>query len=115
MRRLIGGEYDEGALRLNGKTAGYYSVSSAFIGLTLRAAKRREIIVFTPQDRTGQIRRQQRMVLGGGRRVAVLSKGASAEYDRETWQRPILDFVFGEEGLIGNPSLDGSKINKLDQ
>ena len=35
----IAGEYGEGALRIDGKIVGYYSVSSASIGLTLGAAE----------------------------------------------------------------------------
>jgi len=47
--------------------------------------------------------------------VAVLSKGAGGDYDTQTLQRPILGFVFGEKGLIGDVSLDGSKVTKLDK
>jgi lipid-binding SYLF domain-containing protein len=45
--------------------------------------------------------------------VAVLSKGAGGDYDTKTLQRPILGFVFGEKGLIGDASLDGSKITQI--
>jgi len=30
-------------------------------------------------------------------------------------QRPILGFVFGEKGLLGDVSLEGAKITKLDK
>src|SRR5271170_1344158 len=50
----VAGEYGEGALRIDGKTVGYYSISSASVGLTLGAAKRSEVIVFTTQDSLNQ-------------------------------------------------------------
>ena len=111
----IGGEYGEGVLRVHGRTVGYYSVSSASIGLTLGAAKRREIIVFTTQDALDKFIASKGWSVGADAGVAVLSKGAGRDYDTETLQKPIVAFVFGEKGLIGDLSLDGSKINKLDK
>ena len=35
----VAGEFGEGALLINGKNAGYYSLSSASVGLTLGVAK----------------------------------------------------------------------------
>jgi lipid-binding SYLF domain-containing protein len=45
--------------------------------------------------------------------VAVVSKGVGGAYDTETLKKPILGFVFDEKGLIGDVSLNGSKINKI--
>lgn len=60
----------EGALRVDGKTIGYYSVASASIGLTLGAAKRREVIVFTTQESLNQGRpAQERQRPTGGSRL----------------------------------------------
>ena len=42
----IGGEYGEGALLINGKTAAYYNVASASIGLQLGVQLRSQIILF---------------------------------------------------------------------
>jgi len=38
---------------------------------------------------------------------------ASGEYDSKTQQKPILAFAFAEKGLIGDLSLEGSKISKI--
>jgi lipid-binding SYLF domain-containing protein len=53
--------------------------------------------------------------IGADTGVAILSKGGGGDYDTQTLQRPILGFVFGEKGLIGDASLDGSKVTKLDR
>jgi lipid-binding SYLF domain-containing protein len=50
---------------------------------------------------------------GGDAAIAVVSQGASSEYDSATLGKPILGFVFGEKGLIGDLSLDGMKITKI--
>ena len=52
--------------------------------------------------------------IGADAGVAVASKGAGVEYDVETLRRPILSFVLGEKGLMGDLSLEGLKITPLD-
>jgi lipid-binding SYLF domain-containing protein len=111
----IAGEYGEGALRIDGKTVGYYSVSSASIGLTIGAAKRSEIIVFTTQDSLDKFMSSKGWSVGADTGVAVISKGAGGDYDTQTFKKPVVGFVFGEKGLIADLSLEGSKINKLDR
>ena len=46
----IAGEYGEGVLRVHHETMGYYSLSSASLGLTLGVAKHSEIILFMTQE-----------------------------------------------------------------
>jgi len=45
--------------------------------------------------------------------ITVVKQGASGEYDSKTQQKPILGFAFAEKGLIGDLSLEGSKIKKI--
>jgi hypothetical protein len=42
-----------------------------------------------------------------------VSKGAGGQYDSTTMGKPILGFVFSEKGLIGDLSLEGTKITKI--
>jgi lipid-binding SYLF domain-containing protein len=111
----IAGEYGEGALRVGGKTVGYYSVSSASIGLTLGAAKRSEVIVFTTQDSLNQFTASKGWSVGADTGVAMIHSGGGANYDTDTLKKPIVGFVFAQKGLIGDLSLDGSKIDKIDR
>jgi len=46
--------------------------------------------------------------------VAVVSNGAAGAYDTETLKKPILGFIFGEKGLIGDVSVSGSKIKRIE-
>jgi len=111
----VAGEFGEGALRIDGNNVAYYSVSSASVGLTLGLAKHKEVILFMTQDALDKFQNSHGWTIGADTNVAVLSKGAGGEYDSKTLQRPILGFVFGEKGLIGDVSLEGSKITKLDK
>jgi lipid-binding SYLF domain-containing protein len=111
----VGGEFGEGALRIDGKNVAYYSISSASVGLTLGLAKRKEVILFMTQEALDKFTTSHGWTVGADTNVAVLSKGAGGDYDTQTLQRPILGFVFGEKGLIGDVSLEGSKVTKLDK
>jgi lipid-binding SYLF domain-containing protein len=111
----VGGQFGEGALRIDGKDVAYYSLSSASVGLTLGLAKRKEVILFMTQDALDKFTNSHGWTIGADTNVAVLDKGAGGEYDSKTLQRPILGVVFGEKGLIGDISLEGSKITKLDK
>lgn len=109
----IAGEYGEGALRVKGKTVGYYSVGGASIGLTLGVAEHSEIIMFMTPKALEQFTGSKGWTVGTDAAVAVVSKGASGQYDAETLKKPILGFVFGERGLMGDLSFEGSKITKI--
>ena len=111
----IAGEFGEGALRVDGKNVAYYSISSASVGLTLGLAKHKEVILFMTQESLDKFTNSHGWTIGADTNVAVLSKGAGGDYDSKTLQRPILGFVFGEKGLIGDVSLEGAKITKLDK
>ncbi|HEY0803369.1 MAG TPA: YSC84-related protein, partial [Steroidobacteraceae bacterium] len=111
----VGGQFGEGALRIDGKNVAYYSISSASVGLTLGLAKHKEVILFMTQEVLDKFMNSHGWSIGADTGVAVLDKGAGGAYDTQTLQRPILAFVFGEKGLIGDISLEGSKVTKLDK
>jgi lipid-binding SYLF domain-containing protein len=111
----VGGQFGEGALRIDGKNVAYYSITSASVGLTLGLAKHKEVILFMTQEALDKFTNSHGWTIGADTGVAVLSKGAGGDYDTQTLQRPILGFVFGEKGLIGDASLEGSKVSKLDK
>jgi lipid-binding SYLF domain-containing protein len=109
----IGGEYGEGVLQVKGATVDYYSIASASIGLTLGIASRSEILMFMTQDALDKFKNSEGWKVGVDAGVALVSQGAGGQYDTKTLQQPILGFVFGEKGLIGDLSIEGSKISKM--
>lgn len=111
----IAGEYGEGVLQIKGMTVDYYSISSASIGLTLGMASRSEIIMFMTQESLDKFKNSNGWKVGVDAGVAIVSVGAGGQYDTKTLQQPILGFVFGEKGLIGDLSIEGSKITKINK
>jgi lipid-binding SYLF domain-containing protein len=111
----VGGEFGEGALQVNGKTVGYYSVGAASVGLTLGLAKHSEIIMFMTPESLAKFTSSKGWSIGADAGITVMSAGANGSYDTQTQQKPILAFIFADKGLLGNLSLEGSKISKIDR
>jgi lipid-binding SYLF domain-containing protein len=109
----VGGEFGQGALQVNGKTVGYYSVGAASVGLTLGLANHSEIIMFMTQESLDKFTSSDGWSIGADAGITVVSAGANGNYDTQTQQKPILAFAFAEKGLIGDLSLEGSKISKI--
>jgi lipid-binding SYLF domain-containing protein len=109
----VGGEWGEGVLQVSGKTVGYYSVGSGSVGLTLGVGRHSEIIMFMTPEALNKFQSSTGWSAGADTAIAVVSDGAGGQYDATTLDRPILGFVFGQKGLIGDLSLEGTKITQI--
>lgn len=109
----VGGLHGEGALLVDGKIVKHFEVSGASVGATLGVAEHSEVILFMTKDAREKFLRSKGWTVDADAGVAVASKGAGAEYDMETLRRPILSFVLGEKGLMGDLSLAGLRIKPL--
>jgi lipid-binding SYLF domain-containing protein len=109
----IGGEYGQGALRVNGRTVSYHSTASASIGFQLGAQARRQIIVFLDPKALEKFRLSDGWEIGVDASVTVITIGAGGAIDATQLNQPIVAFVFDSKGLMYNLSLEGSKISEI--
>jgi len=109
----VGGLHGEGALLVNGKIVKHFEVSGASVGATLGVAEHSEVILFMTKEAREKFERSNGWTIGADAGVAVASKGTGAEYDMQTLRRPVLSFVLGERGLMGDLSLAGLKITPI--
>lgn len=109
----LGGEHGDGALLEKGKTVGYYSLSGASIGATLGVSKHSQVILFNSSDALNKFVNGSRWEVGADTSVAVAKTGAGGTYDKQTLSKPVLAFVFGENGLMADASLEGTTIKKI--
>ena len=109
----IGGEYGEGALLIHGKPVAYYNIASASIGLQLGAQARSEIVLFMNEHALGNFRSSQGWKAGVDGSVALATLGAGGSIDSETAKKPIIGFIFSNQGLMYNLTFEGSKISKI--
>jgi len=109
----IGGEYGEGALRINGKTVDYYNTAAGSFGFQLGAQKKTVILVFMQPDALKKFRDSSGWKAGVDGSVALVKIGAGGAIDTKNITDPIVGFVFGQKGLMYNLTLEGSKFTKL--
>ena len=109
----IGGEYGEGALRIGGRTAAYYSSAAASIGFQLGAQARRQIIVFLDQGALDKFRSSDGWEIGVDASVTVITLDAGGQIDTKELNQPIVAFIFDGKGLMYNLALEGSKITRI--
>jgi lipid-binding SYLF domain-containing protein len=111
----VGGEYGEGALRVGGRSVGYYNTAAASIGLQIGVQSRAEILMFMSQEALELFQSSDGWEVGVDGSVTVVKVGVAGEIDTNTLSKPVIGFVFGEQGLMANLSLEGAKITKLDK
>ena len=108
-------EHGNGVLLESGKIVGYYSISGGSIGLTLGASRHSEVILLNSPEAREQVVIGSDWSIGADASVAVIDIGAGGVYDLQMLEHPVLAFVFGEKGLMGDASLKGSKISRVRQ
>ncbi len=111
----IGGEYGEGALRINGKSQEYYNTIAASFGFQIGAQAKTIILAFMEKNALDKFRHSDGWKVGVDGSVALITLGMGDSLDTINAKDPIVAFVFGQKGLMYNLTLEGSKFNKLDK
>jgi lipid-binding SYLF domain-containing protein len=111
----VGGSYGEGALIVGDRTEGYYSATSASIGLQLGAQTSAQIIMFMTAEALDEFRNSSGWEAGANAQVAMIDEGKAADIESVLRSTPVVAFLFGQKGLMGDLSVEGSKITKLER
>jgi lipid-binding SYLF domain-containing protein len=110
---FLGGEYGEGALRIGGTTADYYSIAGGSLGITFGGQQKDIVLAFLTQEVLDHFRASRGWEVGVDGNIALISFGAGDRVDTDTVKDPIVAFVFGVKGLILDISLKGAKLTRL--
>jgi lipid-binding SYLF domain-containing protein len=110
---IVGGQYGEGALRVGGASVGYYSTISGSFGLQAGAQSKAIIFLFMTQDSLDKFRNADGWSVGGDASVALVKVGANGAIDTTTATAPVQVFVLTNAGLMGDLSLQGTKVSRL--
>lgn len=111
----FGGEYGEGALRIDGKTVDYYNTAAGSFGLQFGAQAKTVILVFLDADALKRFQESEGWKAGVDGSVALVTLGAGGAIDTTKMKDPIVGFVLGQKGLMYNLTLEGSKFTKLNK
>ncbi len=110
----VSGAYGEGALIIGPAKVDYYSMSAAGFGFTFGAAEFNQALFFMTEQALQSFRVSDGWTLGvGGQAVAGETIGVSGGVQTARFNRPIIEVVFGQRGLIADVSLAGAKYNRI--
>ena len=110
---VVGGEYGEGALRIGGKTVGYYNIASASLGAQLGAQQKDIILVFMSKAVLKKFRTSENWQAGVDAKVTLVTVGVDDSLSTMKFKQPVVGFVFGQKGLMAGVTIEGSKFTKM--
>ncbi|WP_175829746.1 BPSL1445 family SYLF domain-containing lipoprotein [Burkholderia cepacia] len=110
---IVGGQSGNGALRVGGSTVGYYNTSSLSVGLQAGAQSKAIVFLFMTQEALDEFRGSDGWAAGAGASVALVKMGANGAVDTTTATAPVQVVVLTNAGLMGDVSINGTKVSKL--
>jgi lipid-binding SYLF domain-containing protein len=110
---VVGAEYGEGALRIGGKTVGYYNIISGSFGYQIGAQEKDIILVFMSDKVLKKFRNSKNWKAGVDAKVTVINVGADESLSTMKFKKPVVGFVFSQKGLMAGATIEGSKFTKL--
>lgn len=110
---VFGAEHGEGALRVNGKTEGYYNTSAASFGFQVGVQRKTMVFVFMTPEALGKFTHSDGWKIGVDASVALVRIGEGGSIDTEQLNKPVLAFVIGRSGFMYNLTLEGAKISRI--
>lgn len=109
----LGGQYGEGALRIEGKTVDYYSVGGISFGFQLGVQKQAIVLAFMDEKALKDFQYSDGWEIGLDASVALITVGLDGSLDSVTYNEPILAFVVDQKGLMYNLNIEGYKISRI--
>jgi lipid-binding SYLF domain-containing protein len=110
---IIGGQYGEGALRVGGKTRGFYNTVAASYGLQIGAQSFGYALFFLDDASLDYLRSSKGWEIGVGPSIVVVDEGVARSLTTTTAKSGIYAFFFDQKGLMAGLGIQGSKISRI--
>jgi lipid-binding SYLF domain-containing protein len=110
---IVGASSGQGVLRKGGKTAGYFRMTEGSVGLLAGAQSQAVFILFMTDGALKRFESSSGWTAGADANITMISVGANAQVTTQTAQQEVIGFVMTNAGLMGNISLNGSRITRL--
>jgi len=110
---FIGGKYGEGALRIAGITKGYYSITSASMGLQAGMQTYSLIIVFASDKALKKFITDDDWETDLDMNIAMADWNNDEELDDIDFGSNMIGFVFDSTGMMGNFTMEGTRFERI--
>ncbi|AEI93795.1 YSC84-related protein [Roseobacter litoralis] len=109
----FGGAYGQGALRIDGVSVDYYSLSEISGGFQIGAQQYAHVLFFMTDEALNRFRKSSGWAVGGDIEYVISDIGEGASANSTTALTPVLAAVFGRAGLFAGASLAGNKYSRI--
>ncbi len=110
---IIGGQYGTGALRVDGKTDGYYNTVAASYGLQAGVQSFGYAMFFMTDTVLQYLKKSSGWEIGVGPTVVVVDAGLARALTTTSAKADVYVFFYGQKGLMGGLGIQGSKITQI--
>jgi len=107
---IFGGQGGKGELLAGGHPQGYYAIAAASFGLQAGVQWFSYAMFFMNQAALRYLDQSDGWAVGTDPNVVVIDRGVGATVNSTTLAKDVVAFPFGQNGLMGDLSLQGSKI-----
>jgi len=111
---ILGAMYGDGALRVDGKTKGYYRAVAASYGLQAGIQTFGYAVFFMKDEKLKYLDESEGWEIGGAPSLVVVNKGGARSLSTTSLRDDIYVFFFDQTGLMAGLGLQGMKITKID-
>ena len=110
---VVGGQYGQGALQINGETVQYYSLAAGSLGYQIGAEQYDMVVLFMTDEALNKFRKSEGWEAGVDAEVTLIKAGANLSVETLRSQHPIAGFVFDQKGLMAGVSIKGAKFTPI--
>jgi lipid-binding SYLF domain-containing protein len=111
---IIGGGSGQGVLRKGGKSSGYFRMTEASAGLLAGAQSQAVFLLFMTDEALKRFEDSRGWTAGADASVSMINVGANAQVTTQTARQEVIGFVMTNAGLMGNVSLNGNRVTRLE-
>ncbi|NOT12554.1 MAG: twin-arginine translocation pathway signal protein [Methylococcaceae bacterium] len=111
---MVGAQYGRGgALRVKGRTVGYYNSVAASYGLQAGVQSFGYALFFMNNAAMNYLNRSEGWEIGVGPSIVVVDAGVARSLTTTTAKDNVYAFIFDQKGLMAGLGLQGSKITRI--
>jgi lipid-binding SYLF domain-containing protein len=111
---IVGAQYGQGVMFKNGRSEGYYNIAGGSLGLQAGAQTFSQAYFFTTPEALKTLEETKGLEVGAGLDFAVADIATSGAISSATLQKPLIIFVWGQQGLMAGVKVEGQKITRLE-
>jgi lipid-binding SYLF domain-containing protein len=109
----VGGQYGEGSLLVKDMPTSYFVTAGASFGLQVGAQVKSEVILFMTDEALSKFQNSRGWRVGVDGSVALIKLGGGGSIDTASINQPVVGFIFSNEGLMYNLTMEGTKITRI--